>query len=368
MVCEFLGIAPMGISSVPAINPAKENAGRRAGEMVLDLLRRDVTPLKIITKKAIENAITGVAATGGSTNSVLHLLAIASEAKIPLSIDDFDRISSRVPILADLKPGGRFVAVDLYTAGGTSLVAKRLMEAGLLHDECMTVTGRTLAEEAAASKETPKQEVVRKLDAPLKPTGGLVILKGNLAPEGCVVKVAGHNLQNFRGPARVFDSEEAAFAAVGNGTIRAGDVVVIRYEGPKGGPGMREMLAVTAALVGAGLGDSVALLTDGRFSGATHGLMAGHVAPEAALGGPLAAVADGDAIIFDIPKRQLNVELSAAEIQKRLATWKPPAPRFSSGVMAKYALLVSSSSLGAITAVPASFSSPVQPGASARTL
>ncbi|HUE55340.1 MAG TPA: dihydroxy-acid dehydratase [Candidatus Udaeobacter sp.] len=368
LVCEFLGIAPMGLSSVPATNAAKANAGRRTGEMVLDLLRRDVTPLKIITKRAIENAIAGVAATGGSTNSVLHLLAIANEAKIPLSIDDFDRISSRVPILADLKPGGRFVAVDLYAAGGTSLVAKRLMDAGLLHAECITVTGRNLAEEAAASKETPAQEVVRKLDAPLKPTGGLVILKGNLAPEGCVVKVAGHNLQNFRGPARVFDSEEAAFSAVDNGTIKAGDVVVIRYEGPKGGPGMREMLAVTAALVGAGLGDSVALLTDGRFSGATHGLMAGHIAPEAAHGGPIAALADGDTIVFDIPKRQLNVELSAAEIQKRLATWKPPAPRFSTGVMAKYALLVSSSSLGAITAVPPSFSSPVQPGAPARAL
>jgi dihydroxy-acid dehydratase len=368
LVCEFLGIAPMGLSSVPATNAAKASAGHRAGELVLDLLRRDITPLKIITKATIENAIVGVAATGGSTNAVLHLLAIASESKIPLSIDDFDRISSRVPILADLKPGGRFVATDLYAAGGTALVAKRLLEAGLLRGECITVTGRTLAEEAAAAKETPKQEVVRKLDAPLKPTGGLVILKGNLAPEGCVVKVAGHNLQNFRGPARVFDSEELAFAALEDGIIKAGDVVVIRYEGPKGGPGMREMLAVTAALVGAGLGDSVALLTDGRFSGATHGLMAGHVAPEAAHGGPIAALADGDIIVFDIPKRQLNVELSAAEMQKRLATWKPPVPRYSNGVMAKYALLVSSSSLGAITAVPASFSAPVQPGSPARTL
>ncbi|HET9994078.1 MAG TPA: dihydroxy-acid dehydratase, partial [Candidatus Acidoferrum sp.] len=368
LVCEFLGIAPMGLSSVPATNAAKASAGHRAGELVLDLLRRDITPLKIITKAAIENAIAGVAATGGSTNAVLHLLAIASESKIPLSIDDFDRISSRVPLLADLKPGGRFVATDLYAAGGTALVAKRLLEAGLLRGECITVTGRTLAEEAAAAKETPKQEVVRKLDAPLKPTGGLVILKGNLAPEGCVVKVAGHNLQNFRGPARVFDSEELAFAALEDGIIKAGDVVVIRYEGPKGGPGMREMLVVTAALVGAGLGDSVALLTDGRFSGATHGLMAGHVAPEAAHGGPIAALADGDIIVFDIPKRQLNVELSAAEMQKRLATWKPPVPRYSNGVMAKYALLVSSSSLGAITAVPASFSAPVQPGSPARTL
>src|SRR5690349_4214083 len=352
LVCEFLGIAPMGLSSVPATNAAKSNAGRRAGEMVLELLRRDVTPSKIITKTAIENAIVGVAATGGSTNAVLHLLAIAAEAKLQLSIDDFDRISSRVPILADLKPGGRFVATDLYAAGGTALVAKRMVEGGFLHGECLTVTGRTLAEEAKAAKETPSQEVVRKLSEPLKPTGGLVILKGNLAPEGCVIKVAGHNLQNFSGPARVFDSEEAAFAAVEKGAIKAGDVVVIRYEGPKGGPGMREMLAVTAALVGEGLGDSVALLTDGRFSGATHGLMAGHVAPEAAHRGPIAAVNDGDTIVFDIPKRELNVEISAEEMQRRLSTWKPPAPRFTSGVMAKYALLVSSSSLGAVTAVP----------------
>jgi dihydroxy-acid dehydratase len=368
LVCEFLGIAPMGLSSVPATNAAKANAGHRAGELVLDLLRRDITPLKIITKSAIENAIAGVAATGGSTNAVLHLLAIASESKIALSIDDFDRISSRVPILADLKPGGRFMATDLYAAGGTALVAKRMLEAGLLRGDCLTVTGRTLAQEAAAAKETPSQEVVRKIDAPLKPTGGLVILKGNLAPEGCVVKVAGHNLQNFRGPARVFDTEEAAFAGVENGAIKAGDVVVIRYEGPKGGPGMREMLAVTAALVGAGLGDSVALLTDGRFSGATHGLMAGHVAPEAANGGPIAAVANGDTIVFDLPNRQLNVELSAADIQKRLATWKPPAPRHTSGVMAKYSFLVSSASLGAVTTVPASFSAPVQPGSPSRTL
>lgn len=368
LVCEFLGIAPMGLSSVPATNAGKAAAGHRAGELVLDLLRRDITPSKIITKSSIENAIAGVAATGGSTNAVLHLLAIANEAKLTLSIDDFDRISSGVPILADLKPGGRFVATDLYAAGGTALVAKRLLDAGLLRGECFTVTGRTLGEEANAAKETPAQEVVRKLHAPLKPTGGLVILKGNLAPEGCVVKVAGHNLQNFSGPARVFDSEEAAFTAVENSTIKAGDVVVIRYEGPKGGPGMREMLAVTAALVGAGLGDSVALLTDGRFSGATHGLMAGHVAPEAVNGGPIAAVANGDTITFDIPNRQLKVGLTAAEIQNRLASWNPPAPRFLSGVMAKYALLVSSSSLGAITTVPASFAAPAQPVLNARTV
>jgi dihydroxy-acid dehydratase len=368
LVCEFLGIAPMGLSSVPATNTAKAAAGKRAGEMVLELLRRNVTPSKIITKAAIENAIAGVAATGGSTNAVLHLLAIANEAKISLSIDDFDRISSGVPILADLKPGGRFVATDLYAAGGTALVAKRLVEAGLLRGDCITVTGRTLGEEASSAKEASGQEVVRKLNAPLKPTGGLVILKGNLAPEGCVVKVAGHSMQNFRGPARVFDSEEAAFAAVEKAVIKAGDVVVIRYEGPKGGPGMREMLAVTAALVGAGFGDSVALLTDGRFSGATHGLMAGHVAPEAVNGGPIAAVANGDFIIFDIRQRQLNVELSAAEIQKRLAAWKPRAPRFTSGVMAKYALLVSSSSLGAVTCVPVSSASIPEPALNARTL
>ena len=355
LVCEFLGIAPMGLSSVPATNAGKAKSGHRAGELVLDLLRRNVTPSKIITKAAIENAIAGVAATGGSTNAVLHLLAIANEARLPLSIEDFDRISSRVPILADLKPGGRFMATDLYAAGGTALVARRLLDAKILHGGSLTVTGRTLAEEASGAKETPNQEVVRKLNKPLKPTGGLVILKGNLAPEGCVVKVAGHNLQHFRGPARVFDNEEAAFAAVESGSIKSGDVVVIRYEGPKGGPGMREMLAVTAALVGAGLGDNVALLTDGRFSGATHGLMAGHVAPEAVNGGPIAAVADGDIIIFDIPKRALNVELSAAQFRKRLAAWKAPAPRYTNGVMAKYALLVSSSSLGAVTAVPPGF-------------
>ena len=358
LVSEFLGIAPMGLSSIPATDPAKANAGYRAGELVMDLLRADVTPAKIITKTAIENAIAGVAATGGSTNSVLHLLAIANEAHIPLTIDDFDRISSRVPIIADLKPGGRFVATDLYAAGGTALVAKRLMDAKRLDGSALTVTGRTLAQEAAAATETPKQEVVRKFEAPLKPTGGLVILKGNLAPQGCVIKVAGHDLHTFRGPAKVFDGEEAAFAAIEKNHIQAGDVIVIRYEGPKGGPGMREMLAVTAALVGAGLGDSVALITDGRFSGATHGLMAGHAAPEAASGGPIAAVADGDMIVLDIPNRKIAVELSDAVIQQRLAAWKAPAPRFANGVMAKYALLVSSAAIGAVTAVPASFAAP----------
>jgi dihydroxy-acid dehydratase len=368
LVAEFLGIAPMGLSGVPATNPAKHNAGHRAGELVMDLLRKDVTPSKIITKAAIENAITGVAATGGSTNSVLHLLAIANEARIPLSIEDFDRISTRTPILADLKPGGRFVATDLYAAGGAALVAKRLIDAKLLNGDCITVTGRTIGEEAAAAKETPKQEVVRALDKPLKTTGGLVILKGNLSPEGCVLKVAGHDYKTFRGPARVFDNEEAAFAGVESGSIKAGDVVVIRYEGPKGGPGMREMLQVTAALIGAGLGDSVALLTDGRFSGATHGLMAGHVAPEAVNGGPIAAVANGDIIEFDIPKRSLNVSLTDAEIQRRMSTWRAPAPRFSTGVMAKYALMVSSAAQGAVTTPPASFSRSISEGVHARTL
>jgi len=368
LVMEFLGIAPMGISSVPATHEGKARAAELAGKLTLALLKNNVTPLKIITRAAIENAIAGVAATGGSTNAVLHLLAIAREAGIPLSIDDFDRISSATPILADLKPGGRYVATDLYAAGGTALVAKRMLEAGLLQGDCLTVTGHTLAEEAAKAKETSGQQVVRSKNNPLKTTGGLVILKGNLAPEGCVVKVAGHNLANFSGPARVFDSEEAAFAAIDKGTIQAGDVVVIRYEGPRGGPGMREMLQVTAALVGAGLGDSVALLTDGRFSGATHGLMAGHVAPEAAVGGPIAAVHDGDTIVFDLPHRSLRVEITDAELKRRLAAWTAPQPRYVHGVMAKYALLVSSSSLGAITSVPASFASGAVPVSSGRTL
>jgi dihydroxy-acid dehydratase len=354
LVCEFLGIAPMGLSSVPATNTGKANAGHQAGEMVMELFRKDVTPLQIISKKSIENAIAGVAATGGSTNAVLHLLAIANEARIPLNIDDFDRISSHVPIIADLKPAGQFMATDLFAAGGTALVAKRMLESKYLDGDCITVTGRTLAEESAAAKETLNQQVVREVKNPLKATGGLVILKGNLAPEGCVLKVAGSNVQNFKGTARVFDNEEAAFADVEGGKIKAGDVIVIRYEGPKGGPGMREMLAVTAALFGSGLGESVALLTDGRFSGATHGLMAGHVAPEAANGGPIAAVADGDTIEFDIPKRTLNVALTDAQIRQRMSTWKAPEPRYSTGVMAKYAFMVSSAAQGAITTPPKS--------------
>ncbi|MGA8492184.1 MAG: dihydroxy-acid dehydratase [Terriglobales bacterium] len=349
MVCEFLGLSPMGSASVPALDAKKTEVAKAAGAKVMELLKRDLRPRQILTREAFENAIASVAATGGSTNAVLHLLAIAYEAGVGLSLDDFDRISQRVPLLADLKPGGRFVATDLYHAGGTGLVAKRLNEAGLLRENAITVSGKSIGDEAKAATETAAQEVVRPLGNPIKPTGGLVILKGNLAPEGCVVKVAGHEHLQHHGPARVFDSEEAAFAAVQEGRIRAGDVLVIRYEGPRGGPGMREMLGVTAALVGAGLGDSVALLTDGRFSGATHGLMAGHVAPEAASGGPIAAVRDGDVIVFDVGRRELRVELSDEEIRKRLATWKQPESRYRTGVMAKYARQVSSAALGAVT-------------------
>ncbi len=346
---EFLGISPMGSNGIPATVAEKDEAAFNAGKLVVELLRRDLRPSQILTRKAIENAIVSVAASGGSTNAVLHLLAIAHEAGVELTIDDFDRISARTPLIADLKPGGRFVANDLYKAGGIQLIAQRLVDAGLVHGDAMTVTGKTIAEAAQAAKETAGQEVVRPLSNPLKPTGGLVILRGNLAPEGCVVKVAGHERMIHRGPARVFDREEDAFQAVQKGQIQSNDVVVIRYEGPKGGPGMREMLGVTAALVGAGLGDSVALLTDGRFSGATHGLMAGHVAPEAAHGGPIAAVRDGDTIVFDIKARRLDVKISPEELSSRLAQWTPPPPRYTSGVMAKYAKLVSSASQGAVT-------------------
>jgi dihydroxy-acid dehydratase len=348
-VCEFLGISPMGSASVPAVHPDKDNVARNAGRIAVDLLRRDVRPRQIITRESIENAIASVAATGGSTNAVLHLLAIARDAGIDLELDVFDRVSARVPLLADLKPGGRFVATDLYRAGGTRLVAQRLLEAGTLHAGALTVTGKTIGEEAQLALEEPGQEVVRPLSNPIKATGGLVILHGNLAPDGAVVKVAGYATEHHRGPARVFESEEATFEAVSQGRIQPGDVVVIRYEGPKGGPGMREMLAVTAAIVGAGLGDSVALLTDGRFSGATRGLMAGHVAPEAAQGGPIAAVRDGDMIVFDIPQRELRVELSDKDLESRLASWQAPPPRYQAGVFAKYARLVSSASTGAVT-------------------
>jgi dihydroxy-acid dehydratase len=348
-VMEFLGISPLGSNGIPAVEAEKDAAAYNAGKLVMELLRRDIRPSQILTRKAIENAIAAVAATGGSTNAVLHLLAIAREAGVELNIDDFDAISSRTPLIADLKPGGRFVATDLYRAGGIQLIARRLAEAGLIHGDALTVTGKTIAEAAKSAVETKGQEVLRPVSNPLKATGGLVILHGNLAPEGCVVKVAGHERMTHRGPARVFDREEDAFQAVQRQEIKANDVVVIRYEGPKGGPGMREMLAVTAALVGAGLGDSVALLTDGRFSGATHGLMAGHVAPEAAIGGPIAAVRDGDTIVFDIQKRRLDLEISQHEMDTRLRQWTPPAPRYKTGVMAKYAKLVSSASEGAVT-------------------
>ncbi|HEX4007173.1 MAG TPA: dihydroxy-acid dehydratase [Acidobacteriaceae bacterium] len=350
MACEFLGISPIGLSGVPGFLPEKLDACREAGRLVMQLARTGLRPSQIITPKAIENAIASVAASGGSTNAVLHFLAIAHEAGIPLTIDDFDRISSKTPLLCDLKPGGRYVAVDYQAAGGSRLLAKRLIDAGLIDGACLNVTGKTLTEEAAAAEETPGQNVIRTVTDALKPTGGLVILKGNLAPEGCVIKVAGHKRLEHRGPARVFDSEDAAFHAVESGAIQPGDVMVIRYEGPRGGPGMREMLAVTAAVAGIPeLSDTVALLTDGRFSGATRGLMAGHVAPEAAVRGPIAAVREGDTIHFDIPNRKLNVEISDAEIAARLNDWKQPAPRFARGVFRKYADSVSSASQGAVT-------------------
>ncbi len=348
-VCELLGVSPMSANSVPAMESAKDDVARQAGEIVMRLVADDVKPSQIVTREALENAIASVAATGGSTNAVLHLLAIAREAGVPLELDDFDRINRQVPLLADLKPGGQFVATDLYKAGGIRLVARRLQELGVLHGDALTVTGLSVGEEAATAEETPGQEVVRPAAEPIKATGGLVVLKGNLAPDGCVVKVTGAAMSRHRGPARVFDIEEEAFAAVEHGRIVAGDVVVIRYEGPEGGPGMREMLGVTAALVGAGLGETVALLTDGRFSGATRGLMAGHVAPEAAKGGPVAAVRDGDVIEFDLEQRTLMVELTDAEIGQRMAEWTKPAARYASGVMGKYARLVSSAATGAIT-------------------
>ncbi|MBI1940412.1 MAG: dihydroxy-acid dehydratase [Acidobacteria bacterium] len=348
-VMEFIGFSPMGFNGIPAMDAQKDDISYRTGQMVMDLLKRGVRPRDILTRKAFENAIASVAASGGSTNSVLHLLAMAREADVPLSIDDFDPISSRTPLLADLKPGGKYVATDVHRAGGIPLIAKKLIEGGFLDETQMTPSGRTIGEEAGAAKETPGQDVVKSVSNPIKKTGGLVILKGNLAPEGCVVKIAGHERLQHRGPARVFNREEDAMQAVTSRSIKAGDVVVIRYEGPRGGPGMREMLGVTGALVGQGLGESVALLTDGRFSGATRGLMAGHVAPEAARGGPIAALAEGDTVVFDVEKRRLDVELSDAEIKKRLSKWRDPEPRYKSGVFAKYAALVSSASEGAVT-------------------
>ncbi len=351
---EFLGLSPMGSAGVPATDPARPEVARAAGRLVMQALAADRRPGRILTRGAFENAIASVASTGGSTNGVLHLLALAREGGVPLHLDDFDRISGRTPILADLKPGGRFVATDMQRAGGTRVLARRLIEAGLLSPGELTVTGRTIGDEAGEARETAGQQVIRPLSNPIQKTGGLVVLKGNVAPEGCVVKMAGHTRLRHRGPARVFDREEDAFAAVQAGRIVPGDVVVIRYEGPSGGPGMREMLAVTAALVGRALGDRVALLTDGRFSGATHGLMAGHVAPEASRGGPIAALREGDTIVFDVEARRLDVEASDGEIRSRLRTWAPPAPRYARGVFAKYARLVSSASDGAVTGFDAS--------------
>jgi dihydroxy-acid dehydratase len=346
---EFIGLSPMGSSNVPATDPRKSLVALQCGKLVMELLRRDLRPSQILTVKAFENAIASVAATGGSTNAVLHLLAMARESGVPLTIDDFDHISSRTPLLADLKPGGKYVAVDVDRAGGVRLIAKRLLDGGYIDPNQITTSGHTLGEETQEAVETAGQEVIRPLANPLKASGGLVILRGNIAPEGCVIKVAGHERVYHRGPARVFDREEYAMKTVTQGGIKPGDVVVIRYEGPCGGPGMREMLGVTAALVGEGLGESVALLTDGRFSGATRGLMAGHVAPEAARGGPIAAIREGDIIVFDIAKRRLDMELSDSIISGRLSQWKPPQPRYSSGVFAKYMALVSSASEGAIT-------------------
>jgi dihydroxy-acid dehydratase len=348
MALEFLGISPAGLNDVPATDPAKHEAAYEAGRIAMRLIREDVRPSQVITRDALENAAAAVAASGGSTNGVLHLLAIAHELGIDLTIDEFDRIAERTPVVADIKPGGRFVATDLHAAGGVALVARELLKAGLVHGDAPNVDGRSLAEVATAVVETPGQEVVVPIETPLKPTGGLAILRGNLAPDGCVVKLAGHERLFHRGPARVFESEEACFAAVKERAIAPGDIVVIRYEGPAGGPGMREMLHVTAALVGEGLGDEVALITDGRFSGATHGLMVGHIAPEAARGGPIAAVRDGDTIELDVEGRELRLLITGDELESRLAAVTPPAPRYETGVLARYAKYVSSASEGAV--------------------
>ncbi|MCU1269613.1 MAG: dihydroxy-acid dehydratase [Acidobacteriaceae bacterium] len=348
-VMEIIGLSPMGYNSVPAMDPHKDEIAFRCGQLALDLLKRGANIKEILTRQAFENAIAAVAASGGSTNSVLHLLAIAREAGVPLEIDDFQKVSERTPLLCDLKPFGRFVAADMHRAGGIRLLANRLLQGRKLHENAKTVTGKTIGEEAAAAVETPDQEVIAPLDRPLKGSGGLVILRGNLAPQGCVAKISGHERLSHRGPARVFESEEEAMNAVTGKRLKAGDVVVIRNEGPRGGPGMREMLGVTAAIVGEGLGESVALLTDGRFSGATRGLMVGHVSPEAALGGPIAAVHEGDIIRLDVTQRLLELEISDTEIHRRMSQWKAPKPRYATGVFGKYAALVSSASEGAIT-------------------
>ncbi|MGH2839871.1 MAG: dihydroxy-acid dehydratase [Solirubrobacteraceae bacterium] len=349
MAFEVLGISPMGSSMVPAMDASKADVAVEAGKLVMDVLDRGLRPRDIITKDALENAIAAIATSGGSTNGVLHLLAVAREAGVELDIDDFDRISEQTPLLCDLRPGGTYVATDLYAAGGVPLVVKRLLEAGLLHEDALTVTGRTVGEHAREAQETEGQQVVRPLDHPIKASGGLAILRGNLAPDGCVVKLSGHERRRHQGPARVFDGEEAAMAAVMSESIEKGDVIVIRNEGPAGGPGMREMLAVTAALNGIGMGEHVALLTDGRFSGATHGFMAGHVAPESVRGGPIAAVHDGDEITIDVDSRRIDVALDDKTIAARVAAYAAPDNGAHGGVLSKYAKLVSSASEGAVT-------------------
>ena len=354
LASELLGLGPVGYGSIPAEDPRKDEATREAGKLLVQLLHNGLRPRQIVSRASFDNAIAGVAATGGSTNAVLHLLAIAREAGISLSLEDFDRISARTPLIADLKPGGKYTAVDLHRAGGVPLMAQRLIAAGRFDGEARAADGKRWKDHAASALETPGQKVVRPLSDPIKDSGGICILRGSLAPGGAVVKMSGHERSRHRGPARVFEREEDAFAAVRKGAIQKGDVVVIRYEGPRGGPGMREMLGVTAALVGQGLGESVALVTDGRFSGATRGLMVGHVAPEAAMGGPIAAVREGDLVAIDVDRRSLELEIPFAELQSRLQGFTPPAPRYPSGVFAKYAALVSSAEEGAIT-------SPLQP-------
>jgi dihydroxy-acid dehydratase len=349
MVLEFIGLSPAGLNGIPAEDPKKDAAAHRTGELVMDLVRADTRPSSIVTRAALENGIASVAATGGSTNGVLHLLAIAHEFGIDLDIDQFGVVADRTPVVADMKPGGRFSASEMYDAGGVGLVMRELLKKGLLHGDEVTVDGRTIAEIAASVVETPGQDVVVPIERPLKPTGGLAILRGSLAPDGCVVKLAGHERRQHRGPARVFDSETACYEAVRSRQIKAGDVVVIRYEGPVGGPGMQEMLAVTGALVGEGLGDSVALITDGRFSGGTHGLMIGHIAPEAALGGPIGLIEDGDEIVIDVDRSALDLDVPEATLAERRARWKPRPPNYAGGVMAKYAALVSTASEGAVT-------------------
>jgi dihydroxy-acid dehydratase len=348
-VLEFIGLSPAGLNGIPAEDPAKDDAARRTGELIMDLVRDDIRPKHVVTREALANGIASIAATGGSTNGVLHMLGIAHEFGIPLDIDEFGAIADRTPVVADMRPGGRFSASEMYDAGGIGLVMRELLKRGLLHGDARTVDGRTIAEIASAAVETPGQQVVVPIEAPLKPVGGLTILRGNLAPEGCVVKLAGHERRLHSGPARVFDSEETTFAALERKAIQPGDVVVIRYEGPAGGPGMREMLSVTGAIQGQGLGESVALLTDGRFSGGTHGLMIGHISPEAALGGPIAFAEEGDSITIDVDRKTLNLDVPEDVLERRRRDWTAPPPVYRGGVMAKYAALVSSASTGAVT-------------------